>query len=228
MIRLIYFVPIWIIFLLFRTVLIALGLIITPPLAILNRYTTKTETSLINGRLILNWKYKIFWLFSNQEDGLIGASEFKDKPIWFRIIYWCAGRNPVNNLRFVPFLSVKIDPSKVNFIGSWPKTYSGELVSEAQKNRLLVYDRDEFRFISLTWQGIYSNLRIQWGMYLPNITFKYYIIPIKIVFNFYICRFWIGWKLYPHDRLGVAPNDYRYHGAGFATQLKRIYPRENK
>lgn len=37
---------------------------------------------------------------------------------------------------------------------------------------------------------------------------------------------WIGWKIYPHDILGMDPTDYRFEGAGFATQFKRIYPRK--
>jgi hypothetical protein len=72
---------------------------------------------------------------------------------------------------------------------------------------LYVYDSDVFRFTSLTWCGIYSNLRVQFKMFGK------------------IWRFWIGWKIYPHDSLGIDPSDYRANGAGFATQFKRIYPR---
>lgn len=204
MIRLIYFVPIWIIFLLFRTALIALGLIIIPPLAILNRYTTKTETSLINGRLILNWKHKLFWLWSNQEDGILAGEELLNYPNWVRIIYWSAIRNPANNLRFVPFLNVKIDSDKVQFKLSKILRADGSATFDSL---LYLYDRDEFIFTTLTWQGIYSNIRIQFKMFGK------------------IWRFWIGWKIYPHDSLGIDPKDYRAKGAGFATQLKRIYPR---
>ncbi|MGL4790428.1 MAG: DUF7338 family protein [Anaerotignaceae bacterium] len=203
MIRLVYFIPIWLVFLLFRTLVIALGLIIIPPLAIMYKLTTKTEISIINGREILNWKYKLFWLWSNQEDGILAGEELLKYPNAIRIIYWSAIRNPANNLRFIQLLSVKIEPKKINFILSKLKTFNDNYGDKFIHN----YDSDLYRFTTLTWQGIYSNLRIQFKMFNK------------------IWRFWIGWKIYPHDILGIDPNDYRAKSAGFATQFKRIYPR---
>lgn len=200
------FIPTYLIFTLFINIpTIILGWILIPPMAFLHKHTTKKEISIINGREIINWKYKFMFIWSNQEDGLAGASEYKDKPLWFRIVYWSAFRNPSNNLRFVPYISVKLNPEKIKFraYGS-VKTLNDGIISSPT---LRDYDRDDLRYTTLVWQGIYSNLRIQFKM------------------NGKIWRFWIGWKIYAHDKLGVSSADYRYHGAGFATQFKRVYPR---
>jgi len=203
MIRLIYFIPTYILFLIFRTVLILLGLVLIPPMALLNKYTTKVEVSKVNGRNIINWKSKLMYIWSNDEDGIYAGDEYLGYPMWFRIIYWAAVRNPANNLRFVPYISCKIDPTKVKYKVSGIKTFNGPEDSMS----IYDYDQDDLRFTTLTWQGLYSNLRIQFKMFNK------------------IWRFWIGWKIYPHDSLGLSPNDYRATGAGFATQFKRIYPR---
>lgn len=50
------------------------------------------------------------------------------------------------------------------------------------------------------WQGLYSCIR----------------------FETKTRRFWLGWKLSPDDRFGVAPDDARAIRCDFAMQLKRI------
>lgn len=207
MFKIVYFIPTYLLFLILRTVGILLGWVLIPTLAFLHPYTTKKEISIINGREILNFKYKFMFPWNNQEDGIAGASEFKDKAMWFRIIYWSAVRNPVNNLRFVKYLNCKIEPNKVKFILSRVSDINNNVVVNPT---LRDYDRDDLRYTTLVWQGIYSNFRIQFKMFGK------------------IWRFWIGWKIYPHDSLGIGPNNYRAKGAGFATQLKRVFPRENK
>jgi hypothetical protein len=143
--------------------------------------------------------------WSNDEDGVEAGEELVGYPTWMRIIYWSAIRNPANNLRFVKGLSCRVDPDKVEFDCSGVYNFNG--VHTITTNYLYFYDDDLFRFRSLTWCGLYSNLRIQFKMFGK------------------IWRFWIGWKIYPHDSLGITPTDYRRFGAGFATQFKRIYPR---
>lgn len=209
MYRLIYFVPIWLVFLLFRTALIILGLILIPLMAVFHKYTTIKEISIINFREIINWKYKLMYVFSNQEDGILAGDELKEYPNWIRIIYWSAIRNPANNLRFIKAFSLLIDPAKVKYLGSSFKTLSGIKLTAypGTLNTLFDYDRDDVRFVTLTWQGIYANLRIQFKMFNK------------------IWRFWIGWKIYPHDTFSIPEDDYRFYGAGFATQFKRIHPR---
>jgi hypothetical protein len=196
----------WFIFLGFRTIGILLGLLLIPPMAILNKYTTKTETSIVNGRSILNWKYKFMYLWSNNEDGVLEGEEFIGYPKWFRIIYWSAIRNPFNNLRFVSLFSVKPQPSNIQYkLYGKVRNFDGKIISDLSD--LTILDDDKYRFVTITNQGLYSNLRIQFKMFNK------------------IWRFWIGWKLYPHDVGGLWEYDYRRFGAGFATQFKRIHPR---
>lgn len=183
----------------------ALGLFLVPLMALFWRYTTKTEISVINGREILNWKHKFMFIWGNNEDGIMGAEEFKNSSNFVRIVYWSAYRNPANNLRFVPYITCKINPSKVNLrVFAKVKDLNGNILENYSRRDL---DRDSLRYTTLIWQGLYSNLRIQFKMFGK------------------IWRFWIGWKIYAHDIFGTSPNDYRIKGAGFATQLKRIYPR---
>ena len=193
----------------FNTAFTILGYVVIPPMALLHKYTTKTEISIINGREILVWKSPLMFIWGNNEDGLIGASEYKDKPIWFRIIYWTTIRNPANNIRFIPYLSVTPTPSKIKFkVFGKILDFDGNEVALDNEYRIL--DKDEYRFTTLTWQGIYSNIRIQFKM------------------RGKIWRFWLGFKLNPEDQFGLWELDYRRYGAGFARQFKRIYPRENK
>lgn len=52
------------------------------------------------------------------------------------------------------------------------------------------------------WQGLYSNIFWQFEV------------------RGQLWRLWLGWKVFPTDIRGVTA--YRKHGAGFATQLKRL------
>lgn len=198
------FLPSYLAFLILRTVFILLGWVLIPPMAIFWKQTTRIELSSVNGRYIRNWKYDFMYPWSNNEDGIVAGDELVGYPDWIRIIYWSAVRNPANNLRFVKYLTCKIVPDKVQFKLSKVKDINGNVVTNPT---LRDYDRDDLTFTTLIWQGIYSNLRIQFKM------------------NGKIWRFWIGFKIYAHDKLGISTADYRYNGAGFATQFKRIYPR---
>src|SRR5690606_21234925 len=177
-----------ILFLILRVIVILLGWIVIPPMALFHKHTTRTETSIINGRPILNFKYRWMFPWNNNEDGVLAGSELIGYPDAIRIIYWTAYRNPANNLRFVPYLSVKLNPKKINFIGS---KYVKDIDGNKKIALLRDYDKDEYRFFSLTWQGMYYNIRFQWKMFGK------------------IWRFWVGWKIYPHDKLGIPNWDYR-------------------
>ena len=207
MIRLIYFLPILIAMFLLRTLVDILGWIVIPPMALYWKNTTKYKVSIVNGRMILVWKYCFMWPWSNDEDGILAGEEYLDKPEWFRIIYWTAKRNPGNNMRFVKYLSCKIDPSKVRYISSpssdliLQRWYTENFETPFNRN----YDRDDLTFWYLCWHGLYSNIRWQF------------------MFRGSIYRLWLGWKIYPHDMNGIPENDYRFHGAGFGRQAKRIW-----
>lgn len=194
-IRLLISIPIWILFLIIRLVLILLGWIMIPIAIITNSIKYEESRAHKGGRMVPVFK-SLFWLWSNADDGIDAAMEFPDKPTWFRILYWNAFRNPANNLRYVPFLSVKIDPKKIAWIGSRP--------GEPEK-----YDRTppeaEWYFC---YQGLYSNFWWQFKMFGS------------------IWRFWIGWKIHPFDYKGVPVGNYRHESAGFATQFKKLrWPR---
>lgn len=206
MLRLLYFIVMWTVIFIFNTITIIVGWLVVPPLALLNRYTTKKEISIINGREILSWKSRLFFIWGNQEDGLAGAEEFKDKPLWFRIIYWSAYRNPSNNLRFISWLTVKIKPEEVRFkVFGKILDFNGNEVDLIPQYTIL--DDDRYRFTTLTWQGGYGNVRFQFKIFGK------------------IWRLWLGHKILPEDAYGLWELDYRRFGAGFGTQFKRIYPR---
>jgi len=195
MIRLIYFIPIWIIFLLFRTLMIALGWVLIPVATLAGAYAERYSP--ISKRTRLQFTWPVMWVFSNEEDGVINR-EMQDyfKSDKLQIIYWSAFRNPANNLRYTPYISCKIDPSKVRFIGSL-----GNYEDNLSEFELRQYDRPTVQWF-LAWQGLYSNIFIQ---------FKLFGV---------LKRFWIGFKIMPFDVYGV--NDHRKHSAGFATQLKGV------
>jgi hypothetical protein len=134
----------------------------------------------------------LFWLWSNEEDGVLGSTEYKARyPKWSEFLrgwVWSAIRNPVNNLRFVKYLSCKIDPNKINF--------QGDL---GQDPRL--YENRQAAYSYFCWHGIYTSYR------------KQYVKAGKLN------EFWIGWKLWPIDQLGVEQS-VRKHGAGFAMQWR--------
>lgn len=198
--RLIYSIPLWLLFITLRTILILIGWVVVPIAAFFELHEVKSE--MFNGSLVFrhHWSWRILWLWGNAEEGLSWYGD-KDWPLFFKIVYGQCWRNPVNNLRYVPLLSVKIDPSRVRFIGSlgdWDYKYLSE-------DAVRSYDRDDVSFWSYTWCGVYSNFR--WQFMLGS---KRY-------------RLWIAWKILPSDIYGI--NDHRKESAGFSTQLKRCWPR---
>lgn len=136
-----------------------------------------------------------FWPFNyiwgNEEDGVLAGHQYKDyKDDDWQVWYWSAVRNPTNNLRFIPILSCRVDPNLIDWVGSLPESASPKAYD--MKTALWYY----------CWQGLYTNF--YWQFYLKDDLY----------------RFWIGWKLYPADILGVT--EYRKYGAGFAVQFKRV------
>lgn len=89
-------------------------------------------------RIVLQWRTPwLLYLFSNQEDGIDGLRGGDPNQQWWadktasadtvwRIFEWSAMRNPVDNLRFVPLLNLRIDPAKVRFLGMDHEPAKGE------------------------------------------------------------------------------------------------------
>lgn len=197
MIRLIYFLPLWILFLLFRTFMILLGWVLVPIAVLFGAYAERVSP--ITGRTRLQFTWKLLWVFSNEEDGIINR-EMQDyfKSDKLQILYWTCARNPFNNIRYVPYLSCKIIPERVQFVGSF-----GDSEDNLSLEHLRQYDTHTVQWF-LCWQGLYSN--IFWQFYLFGV----------------LKRFWIGWKIMPFDVYGVPDTSHRIHGAGFATQFKSV------
>jgi len=194
-----------VLFLLLRTVCILAGLVIVPLAVLFKAYTTRKSKYYDRDVRAFTWKY--IWLWGNEEEGIgwydtiridfkLFKWEFKKtivlKSLSAKIIYSECMRNPANNLRYVPYLSLKIEPSKVQFKGS-PKFEDLE-----------DYDRDEKDFSYFAWQGLYSCIRWQ-GKVLGSRR-----------------RFWLGFKLYPGDVNGLPEWSHRNVSAGFATQFKKL------
>jgi hypothetical protein len=196
MTKFIWFPISWVLFLLLRTFLIALGYIMVPIGVLFKAY--EVRKSKYYDRTLLQFTWPILYLWNNFEEG-IGHYGNPKWPLWVRILYSEVWRNPANGLRFVPVLSLKIDPDKIEFIGSF-----GSSNDHLSTETLKAYDADSADFWSLTWHGLYSNIRWQGSLFGKRF------------------RFWCGWKAYPGDILGIPDWDHRKVRAGFATQFRRL------
>lgn len=186
-------------FLLFRTVIIFLGWIFIPIALLFKAYEVKKSP--YNNRIGLAWSWWIMGVFQNWEDFLDNNDKGdygikKEWPLWRKIVAWNLIRNPANNLRYVPYLSCKINPSKVKFIGSLGN--SDDMLTEAQ---LRLYDKPTRQWF-LCWHGLYSCFF--WQFYLFG----------------KLRRIWVGWKIMPFDVFGLPDTSHRKVSAGFATQFK--------
>lgn len=196
MIRLVYFLPIWILFLTFRTAGILLGWILVPIAVLFGAYAEKYSPITNRTRLQFTWPFMAWW--GNPEDGILNR-EMQDyfKSDKLQIIYWSCFRNPFNGIRYVPYLSCKIDPARVRFVGSF-----GDSDDNLSLEHLRQYDTHTVQWF-LCWQGLYSN--IFWQFRLFGV----------------LKRLWIGnAKIMPFDVYGVT--DHRKHSAGMVTQFKSV------
>lgn len=188
--------------------MIVFGWVLIPIMALLGRYEFRASKYFYinNGEVpkkILAWHDKWMWPWGNEEDGIAAGRQYQDAgATWKQIIYWSALRNPVNNLRFVPLLSVKIDPEKIGYVGRVKGFDAVESPRDNERRYILDYFDKPCPQWFLCWQGAYSNFYWQFTV------------------NRKLYRFWIGWKIFPTDIYGVTT--YRKPGAGFAAQLKVV------
>ena len=170
---------------------------------------------------VYHFTWPFMWLWDNYEDGIANTMYYQS-PSFFKVVMKWYFRNPVNNLRLVPYLSCDIHPNKVSF---WCSTGDFTFLEPAPATddffqpglMRIMYDFDtkvpQWWF---AWQGLYSNF--WWQFEMP--------FTVKIPFTSLgysegdLIRFWCGWKLYPTDIYGVT--EYRKRGASFAHQFKRI------
>jgi hypothetical protein len=166
-----------------------------PIASLMGKYHTR-ESKIYENRLVRAFTQDFMWIWGNEEEGIGYYGSFK--ALVHKIIYSECFRNPVNNLRYVPILSFKINKEKVRFVGSLGN------YGEIDREEIKKYDSDDHNFWSLTYHGIYSNFRVHF--------------EVKGVRY----RFWIGWKIYPEDMYGLPEWSHRNASVGFATQLKKI------
>lgn len=138
--RLVYAIPSWIFIIVITIPIYLLGWILVPIAAGLRKY----YVSEYNGHKVVyhfTWKWMLPW--DNWEDGIANATYWTAPNMFLQIIYWSCIRNPTNNLRIVPYLSCKINPARVCWIGT--------------NKSSAFFDRKpaevEWFF---AWQGIYS------------------------------------------------------------------------
>lgn len=211
MIRLCYAIPSWILFYILRVLLIILGWIVVPIVVAFKAYKKRPNSSVetVNYDFTWNWVNAVW---GNYEDGIANDTYVKFESMFMRILYWSCFRNPVNNLRIAPYLSCKINPRDVRFIGSFGRCTKEiswhayhlckDLNPEGKFYRdIMKYDTKVPQWY-FAWHGFYSCF--YW----------------TFMFRGQLRRLWIGWKIYPTDIYGVT--EYRKYGAGFATQFKAI------
>lgn len=176
--------------------------------------------------VVYHFTWPFMWLWDNYEDGIMNQTYFYSPNHLIQAMYWYL-RNPVNNLRIVPYLSADLYPDKINFWGSVDGLvlFKPAPVSDDLFEQPLIRLMDEFDTKKpqwwFAWQGVYSNFF--WQFKMP-FTLK---VPFtKLGYNKGdLMRFWIGWKIYPTDIYGIT--EYRMRGAGFALQFK-VVARENE
>lgn len=208
--RLIYAIPMWILFALLVGVLALIGWVVIPIAAGCRAYTLRT---IKDGEEIWDWSWRLMWLWGNNEDGIDNGLRFMQKDKFWsrftkykfaRILYWTANRNPVNNLRFIPILKCDIEPKNVRWVGSLG-SYE-DYMTAPLPNGIDPYDYDDKRlkeYSLFCWHGAYSCYRKQYKNKSGE-----------------VIEFWIGWKIWPQDIFGVS--EFRATGAGVAFQWRAL------
>ena len=149
MYRLIWAMPSWLSFALFALFLDLIGLIIIPILLITKSYGPKYSHKFKHYYQGFPW---LFYIWSNEEDGVLGSKQYAERyPAWSTLrrgFTWSAIRNSTNNLRFLPILSLQIDPKKIKYIGN---------LSQA-----VDYESKTSEYWYFCWHGPYSCYRTQY------------------------------------------------------------------
>jgi len=202
--RLIFSIFVWLIYHLGIAVpLILLGWITVPVAALCKAYKpTNSFDGVGNPRVDYHFTWPFMFVWDNHEDGIANDTYVKFESMFMRIVYWSCVRNPVNNLRMVPYLSCKIEPSKVKFIGSFVDSDEWALGPEVFELQVRRYDTKIPQWF-FAWQGLHSNLYWQFECMGK------------------LWRLWIGSaKIYPTCIYSVPK--YLVKGSGPVLQFKRV------
>lgn len=138
----------WCVYLLIWIPLLLIGWVLIPLAAVTGSYAE--GKSRVYDKVITRWKRPIMYPWGNEEDGIVAGEQLINWPIWIRIIYWSAFRNPVNNLRFVKYLRCDLNPGLIEYMASFSNPLDDDL-----KGELWYY----------CYQGYYSNYRAQFKLF---------------------------------------------------------------
>jgi len=181
--------------------LMLIGWVIVPIAALCEAYKmTDPNTAKPKDGQIYHFTWGFMHVWDNYEDGIANRNYKQFDSMFMQIVYWSCLRNPVNNLRIIPYLSFQIDTSKVNFIGSFSSFDDGHkfpATSDSFNSQTLRYHSDTPHWF-FCWHGPYS------CFYWSGKTREF------------LC----GWKVYPKDIYGVT--SHRKNGVGFGLQFKSI------
>ena len=159
--------------------MILLGWILVPLAAALKAYSLDGTTGQYH------WTWPFMKVFDNADDGIMDPGYSTYTSAFMKIVYWAALRNPVDNLKIVPYICCQIDPTKVQWVGSLIDSDGRTTFSASDEALIKQYDTKIPQWF-FAWQGFYTNFYWQFN------------------FNGGLWLFWIGWKILPSDIYGVA------------------------
>ncbi len=195
--RLIYSIPAWLLYLVLVLLpLVLLGWILIPIAAAFKAYAVVPST-LSDQYPTYHWTWPIMKLWDNEDDGIVDPGYSSYTSMFARIVYWTALRNPVDNLKIVPYVCDAIDPRDVRFIGSFtslPTTKAYEM--KVAEHITGTENYDDWNAETLKYDTKVPQWWFCWNGFYTNFYWA---------FNFsgHLRLFWIGWKTKPGDIYGV-------------------------
>lgn len=203
--RALYSPFVWVAFIFVVFVPLNLLGLITVPLAVLTGgyYCRHDQEKQDKGEdpKVFHFTSPFMWIWDNFEDGIANTTYFKHPSFLWQVMKWSCFRNPVNNLRIAPYLSCKVDPKKICFVGTYGSHYELDLIRVA--NDIKKYRNKEEPHWYFAWHGFYTCLFWQHSWFGGKLR-----------------RFWLGWKIVPTDVFGVS--SARAPGAKFAQQWRNM------
>jgi hypothetical protein len=197
--RLIYAIPLWILYVCLFLVLVVIGWPLVIIAALLEAYevTDQNYDKPKDGPIYhFTWPWMFLW--DNFEDGIANKNYYTAPNLFLQILYWY-NRNPVNNLRITPILSLVIDPKRVRWVGSF--RFGAHPMVYDNSNKLPMW--------FLCWCGPYICYRRQ------------YWRGNKLI------EFWVGWRIWPADSLvEKITSASRARGSGFTMQWRTMYEKD--
>lgn len=149
-------------------------------------------------RVLLEWRTAWAWIYGNEEDGIDGSRGGDPAQSW-----WLKRTDGyAEKTRIFVWSAWRNPVGNLRFVRPFgflidpaKVNFVGNSIDPEESHRL---DPSK-SYWYFAWCGLYSGLWV-------------------IVFGIQLR---IGWKILPRDAKGLAPDDYRRHGCGFALQLHR-------